>query len=78
MILTLLTRAPEHRDADLSPTARDVILASVTGAPADTAPASPATAAITLPAALALDPGPLSKTEVALMRDWLERLTGPS
>lgn len=78
VILTLLTRAPERRDPDLSPTVRDLILASVTGAPATAAPASPSAAAITLSAALAVDPGPLSATEVALMREWLGRLTDPN
>jgi AcrR family transcriptional regulator len=85
--LSLISTPTQDRDPALSPRLRDTVLASLTTDPhADpTGPTSKdasADAAVTvhalaLNAALGEQPTPLSDTETALLRDWLERLATP-
>lgn len=79
--LALIAQPPENRDLTLSAQVRDAILASVTTGPSDRGPQhvpTTATAAVGLAAALPETPEGFSDAEVALLRDWLQRLAGGS
>jgi hypothetical protein len=64
----------DHRDLGLSDRLREAVLAAVTVAERPGVPASRATAAITLRAALEQDPSGLSAGEAALLGELLDRL----
>lgn len=83
--LALISTPTEDRDPALSPRLRDTVLASLTTDPDPTGPtsgdasadAAVAVHALALNAALGEQSTPLSDTETALLRDWLERLAAP-
>lgn len=76
--LALISTPPGDRDPDLSPRARDSILATIIAPIDHDAPGNSdtplATRALALDAALADNPHPLTRTEAALLHDWLHRL----
>jgi hypothetical protein len=78
VVLTLITQPADEVDFALSDQVRDAILDAVTTTPRRERKASGANgvaaSAIALAAALDEEPGALSPTERALLRDWLTRL----
>jgi AcrR family transcriptional regulator len=80
--LALISTPPGERDPDLSPRARESILATITtpiGHDAQGNSDTPlATRALALDAAITENPHPLTRSEAALLRDWLHRLASDS
>ncbi|GAA4783882.1 TetR/AcrR family transcriptional regulator [Actinomycetospora chlora] len=73
--LTLLATPEEHRDPQLAATAREAVIAAITtDAPALASP-GPVPAASALRAALP-EVDALSPAEAAMLREWLDRITG--
>ncbi len=76
--LALISTPTSDRDPDLSPRARDSILATITTPINHDAPGNSdtplATRALALDAALTDNPRPRTRTEAALLHDWLCRL----
>ncbi|HEV2371638.1 MAG TPA: TetR/AcrR family transcriptional regulator [Streptosporangiaceae bacterium] len=71
--LTLIATPADHRDPELSRTAREAVIAAITTDPPTAAPPGPATAAVTLRAVLPHTDA-LTATERALMKEWLDRI----
>lgn len=77
-ILTLLRQAPAERDPTLSERAREAVISAIVTAIPVVDRSGPATAAITLRAALSSDTS-LSVNERNLLAEWLDRLAaGPA
>jgi AcrR family transcriptional regulator len=75
--LTLIATPADHRDPQLSPAAREAVIAAITtDAPATPAP-GPAAAAITLRATLPQTDA-LTPAERGLMQEWLARIAKPA
>jgi hypothetical protein len=75
--LTLIATPEDRRAPELSPTAREAIIAAITtDAPAAAAP-GPAAAAVTLRAVLPQTDA-LTAPERGLMQEWLDRIARPA
>jgi AcrR family transcriptional regulator len=71
--LTLLALPEDRRDLELSDLARDAVIAALTIEGGAQAAPGPAVAAVTLRAVLS-DTSALTTHELALLRDWLDRI----
>ncbi|GAA4633722.1 TetR/AcrR family transcriptional regulator [Actinoallomurus vinaceus] len=75
--VTLSLISGDRNDPELSPRAREAVLAAVTTDQLDDGPSSPSALAVALATALAdRTPAALTEAETTLLREWLTRLAG--